>query len=260
LALPTYLFLAAASVKALSTTGDVWNDVNITTMVLQVAGAISTTCNANANCTQLTTVEIPSCMSVLGSPGCWCSTANLNPVHYCAICMSNPSDNGTTAEQTQTAIEGHMNYHIGCNAYQAFLNGTSTSNGTTSSSTISSSSSTSTTPPQIETTTGPKSISAGAIGGVAVGGLIGLALIAVAGSLLYRSMQNKHERAAGSMQRTSALFHDPKYPFGTGDNSPTIASPPIASPPIAYTPPSNPYIRGQNAPYDTRMLNRLPEV
>ena len=58
LALPTYLFLAAASVKALSTTGDVWNDVNITTMVLQVAGAISTTCNANANCTQLTTVEV----------------------------------------------------------------------------------------------------------------------------------------------------------------------------------------------------------
>ncbi|KIM72851.1 hypothetical protein PILCRDRAFT_15773 [Piloderma croceum F 1598] len=254
LALSVYFFLAAASVDALSTTGDIWGGINITQMVLQVATAISTpTCNATTNCTQLTTVEIPSCLTVLGSPGCWCSLANLYPVHYCAICMSTPLDNTTTPEQTQTPGESHMNYHIGCNAYQAFLNGTSTSNGTTTSSMTSSSSSASasTIPAQTATTTpGPKSIGGGAIGGVAVGGLIGLALIVAAGCLLYRRMQNKHERAAGSMQRTSVLSHNSKYPFSTGDNSPAIA----------YTPPSNPYIQGPNAPYDTRMLNLLPQV
>jgi hypothetical protein len=64
LALSLYFFLAASSVEALSfapraTVGDVWGGINITQMVLQVAGAISSpTCNATQPCVNLTTIEV----------------------------------------------------------------------------------------------------------------------------------------------------------------------------------------------------------
>jgi len=255
LAFSLYFFLAAASVEALSftsraTTGDIWGGINITQMVLQVQGAISSpTCNATQYCSQLI-AEIPNCLKELGSPGCWCG--DVDPLHYCAICMSAPQDNTTNPEQTQTAATSHISYHIGCNAYQAFLNGTTTSNSTSSitpSSSSSSSSSASTTPTQAAATSGTKSVSAGAIGGVVVGGLIGLALISATVFLLYRCIQNKHERIVGSMQTTSA-FSDPKYPYGTGGTSPVTR----------YTPPLNLNNQRENAPYDTRILHRHPEL
>lgn len=261
-----YFLVATASVEALSlssraTTGPVWGGINITQMVLQVAGAISSpTCNATGNCTQLSNTEISSCLSVAGDPGCWCSTTNLDGVHYCAICMSNPTDNTTTPEQTATATQGHISYHVGCNAYQAFLNGTASSNGTsTSSSAMSSSSSfssASTTPTQMAgTASGPKPVSAGAISGAVVGGVVALALIAAAVCLLYRGMQYRHERLVGSMRGTSAFSSEAKHPFGTGDNSPATGY----SPPPNINP--NPNIHQGIAPYyDTRMLNIRPEV
>jgi len=64
LALSLYFFLAATSVEAISfvpraTVGDVWGGVNITQMVLQVSGAISSpTCNATQPCVNLTTIEV----------------------------------------------------------------------------------------------------------------------------------------------------------------------------------------------------------
>jgi len=252
LALSLYFFLAAASVEVLSfapraTIGDVWGGINITQMVLQVSGVISSpTCNATAYCIQLTTQQIPMCLGVLGNPGCWCS--NVNPVHYCAICMSNPTDNTTTPQQTQAAIAGHMDYHVGCNAYETFLNGTSTSTTTsssmTSSSSSSSSSSSASAPTQVRTGSGLKSVSAGAIGGVVVGGLVGLALIGAVVLLLYRHMQNKHERMVGSTLSTS-IFSMPqndaqtKYPYGPG---------------MVHTP--SPILDSQreSVPYDTRIL------
>jgi hypothetical protein len=64
LAFSFYFFLAAISVEALSfvpraTVGDVWGGVNITEMVLQVSGAISSPkCNATQPCVNLTTIEV----------------------------------------------------------------------------------------------------------------------------------------------------------------------------------------------------------
>jgi len=244
LALSLYFFLVAASVEVLSftpraTVDDIWGNVNITQMVLQVANAISTpNCNATTYCIQLTTEQIPSCLKVLGTAGCWCS--NSSPIHYCAVCMSNPTDNTTTPDQTQAAIEGHQNYHVGCTAYQAFLNGTSsttTSSSATSSSSSSSSSSPASTTP-IQVATGQKSVSAGTIGGVVVGGLVGLALIIATVFLLYRYMQNKHERIVGSTLRGSI------YSGSMQTNPKTSPGPVQASSPVG----------GENIPYDTRIL------
>jgi len=260
LALSVYFFLAGASVEALSTTGDIWGGVNITQMVLQVAGAISSpTCNATGNCTELTKVEIPMCLKVLGNPGCWCSDDG--PVHYCAICMSSPTDNTTTPDQTQAAGAAHQSYHVGCNAFQAYINGTNTttSSSTTSSSSTSSSASSSssssalTIPTQAGAASGSKSVGAGTIGGIVVGGLIGLALIGAVVFLLYRCIQNKHERIVGSTERTSifsAQQHEAKYPFSTGDTSAVTG----------YSPPPNPNIQRETAPYDTRLLGLGPQV
>ncbi|CCO35316.1 hypothetical protein BN14_09433 [Rhizoctonia solani AG-1 IB] len=79
---------------------------NLTEDVLRVAGAISPPCAANSSwCQQLTTVVIPRCERLRGDPGCWCG--NHDPVHYCAICMSSPSDNQTTPDQMQAATAGH---------------------------------------------------------------------------------------------------------------------------------------------------------
>jgi len=253
LALSLSFFLAAASVEVLSFThtfGDVWGGVNITQMMFQVAGAISSpTCSANPNCTQLTTVEIPTCLGFSSNPtGCWCS--NPFPLHYCAICMSSPADNTTTPEQTQAALIGHQNYHIGCNAYLAYLNGTSTSSTTSSSTTSSSSSSSSssayTTPTQAAIVSGSKPVSASTIGGVVVGGLVGLALISAAVLLLYRYMQNKHERVLVSTPGASVLSSprsEPKtqYPYGPG----RVHTPPPAGIPEPQR---------DSAPYDTRIL------
>jgi len=246
LAFSLCFFFAAASVEALSfasraTTGDIWGDVNITQMVLQVQGAISSpTCSANQNCSQLV-AQIPNCLKEFGNPACWCG--NVDPLHYCAICMSAPQDTTTDPEQTQTAATSHISYHIGCNAYQAYLNGTTTSNSTSSITTP--------TPTQAAATSGTKPVSAGAIGGIVVGGLIGLALISAAVFLLYRCIQNKHERIVGSMQTTSA-FSNPKslYPYGTGGNSPVNR----------YTPPPNLNNQWENAPYDTRILHLHPQL
>jgi len=253
LAVSLYFFLATASVEVLSfaprgTINDVWGGINITQMVFQVVGAISSpTCSATSNCTGLI-MQIPECLRFAGDPSCWCSTTVSNPLHYCAICMSSPTDNTTTPDQTQAALTGHQNYHIGCNAYEAYLNGTSTttSSSTTSSSASSASSSVYTTPTQVAIVSSPKSVSAGTIGGVVVGGLVGLALISAVVILLYRYMQNKHERIIGStsgasMHSSPQNDYKTQYPYG---------------PNTVHTPPPLPEPQRDNvpAPYDSRML------
>jgi len=216
LVLSFYFFLATALVEVLSfqvapraTIGDTWGGINITQTVLQVSEAISSqNCNATSYCVQLITETIPKCLRVSGDPSCWCD--DVNPVHYCAICMSNSTDNTTTPDQAQAATDGHKNYHIGCSAYESDINGTSTSSMTSSSST---------TTTQVAT---GSSISAGTIGKVVVGGLIGLALISATVFLLYRYIQNKHERIIASTPRAYVLStpqnDDTKtrYPYGPG--------------------------------------------
>ncbi|QRV96598.1 hypothetical protein RhiJN_24616 [Ceratobasidium sp. AG-Ba] len=106
---------------------------NLTVDVLRVAGAISPPCAANNTwCTQLTSVVIPRCERMRGDPGCWCG--NHDPVHYCAICMSNPTDNQTTPDQTASATAGHSDFHVACNAYESLINGTATTTTSSSSS------------------------------------------------------------------------------------------------------------------------------
>ena len=155
-----------------------------------------------------------------------------------------------------------VDYHVGCNAYEAFLNGTASSNGTSTSSSATSSSSTSsaasftpTTTQTADTSSGPKPVSASIISGAVVGGVVALALIGAAVCLFYRGMQYKHERLVGSMRETSTFSHEAKRPFGAGDYSPATG----------YSPPPNTYpipnIQPGNAPhYDTRILNIRPEV
>ena len=122
-----------------------------------------------------------------------------------------------------------------------------------STSSITSSSSASAIPTiPVQADSGSKSVSAGVVGGIVVGGLIGLGLIGAAVFLIYRYMQNKHQRILDLAQRETVLSvaqSDVKAPYSTSDNSPITGYTP---PPL--NPNSNPSAR-----YDTRMLN-LPEV
>jgi len=156
----------------------------------------------------------------------------------------------------------HLDYHIGCGAYENYLNGTSLSSmgsSTTSSTTSASSSSSTSAAPTIpvQANSGSKSVSAGVVGGIVVGGLIGLGLIGAAVFLIYRHLQNKHQRILDSSQRETILsvaHSDIKPPYNPSDNT---------SPVTGYTPPPpnpNPFPNpNTQKEYDTRMLN-LPQV
>ncbi|KAJ1305788.1 hypothetical protein OPQ81_010518 [Rhizoctonia solani] len=120
---------------------------------------------------QLTQVVIPRCERLRGDPGCWCG--NHDPVHYCAICMSNPADNQTTPEQTQAATAGHNAFHVACNAYEEYINGTAS---TTSTSMISTTSQTPAATAVSATSNNNKTPVGPIVGGV-VGGVVGLALV-----------------------------------------------------------------------------------
>lgn len=96
----------------------------LTDAALKIQGAISAGCNATTDCAQFVSYVIPRCQRLQGDAGCWCG--NHDPLHYCAICMSSPSDNRTTPDQTAAALEGHTNYHQACNLFEVSLNASST--------------------------------------------------------------------------------------------------------------------------------------
>jgi len=96
----------------------------LTDAALKIQSSISPTCNATESCIQFVSYVIPRCQRLQGDAGCWCG--NHDPLHYCAICMSSPSDNRTTPDQTAAAIEGHTSYHQACNLFEVSLNSSST--------------------------------------------------------------------------------------------------------------------------------------
>ncbi|KAG9042560.1 hypothetical protein FS837_010693 [Tulasnella sp. UAMH 9824] len=86
---------------------EVWGGYNITAAALEIRDSISSpTCNKTESCQEVITTVVPRCLGLQGSAGCWCGLED--PIHYCAICMLNPTDNTTSADQTQRATEGHM--------------------------------------------------------------------------------------------------------------------------------------------------------
>ncbi|KAF8601077.1 acetyl-CoA synthetase-like protein [Ceratobasidium sp. AG-I] len=96
---------------------------NLTQDVLQVASAISPSCANLDSCIDLVTTVIPKCDQLGRDPGCWC--ANHDALHNCAMCMISPTDNQTTADQTEAAAAGHSGFHAACDAYAEIVNGTS---------------------------------------------------------------------------------------------------------------------------------------
>ncbi|KAG8909033.1 hypothetical protein FRB99_000136 [Tulasnella sp. 403] len=213
--------LGASSAYALfaprQTMDQLWNGYNITAESLRVRDAISKpTCNATTACLDFTGKVIPKCLSLQGSPGCWC--AYPDELHYCAICMSNPTDNTTTPQQTQDATEGHANYHKGCGAYQAFLNASASGLLTSSAHATSSYLPTASAAPS---NSGSSHLNSGALAGIIVGGVVGVAIIIALAVLLYRHLQNKHESklvGADLDHNTGATLvghGEPKYPSNT---------------------------------------------
>ncbi|KAG8764211.1 hypothetical protein FRC12_008234 [Ceratobasidium sp. 428] len=186
---------------------------NLTNTVLQVAFAISPPCAANNTfCQALTTTVIPRCQRMRGDPGCWCG--NHDPLHFCAICMSNPSNNETSADQTQAAMTGHQNFHLACNAYEELINGTAVVSTTS----VQSSTSATATPTVISSNSDDDNKAPiGAIVGGAVGGAVGL--VAVAGIIYLISLwiKGKNERQSDvGPSSMSYMGSENKSPIGFG--------------------------------------------
>ncbi|KAG8744468.1 hypothetical protein FRC10_010138 [Ceratobasidium sp. 414] len=205
---------------------------NLTQDVLQVAFAISPPCVNNTYC-QLLTGTV-----------------------YCAICMSNPTDNQTTADQTQAASAGHAGecvlaaspsaltprvlvsaFHVACNAYEELINGTASTTSMAQSSTA---------PPTVSPTAsaaasnaGGNKVSTGTIVGGVVGGVLGLVavlgIIYIISLLIKRSNQPEVSRSSVSYmgsENKSPIGYNAPYPHAsmTHYGSPGHVSPLIPQP------------------------------
>ncbi|CUA70465.1 hypothetical protein RSOLAG22IIIB_04203 [Rhizoctonia solani] len=209
---------------------------NLTADVLQVAFAISPPCAANSTwCQQLTSVVVPRCERLRGDPGCWCG--NHDPVHYCAICMSSPSDNQTTPDQTQAATAGHAAFHVACNAYEELINGTAS---TTSSTSMLSTSSQSPTATAVSASSGNKVPIGPVVGGV-VGGVVGLALVVGIIYLLAIVLKKSDRR---SDVRPSSVSY-----ISTEHKSPNLYAHPYPQLPASYPGPAPGHISPHNSNY-----------
>ncbi|KIO30429.1 hypothetical protein M407DRAFT_224390 [Tulasnella calospora MUT 4182] len=215
---------------------ELWGGYNITAAALEIRDAISSpTCTANSYCQTFMNDTIPRCMKLQGTAGCWCTLHD--PLHYCAICMSSPADNTTTSDQTQAAAEGHKNYHLGCAAYQNYLNA-SAAGSLSSSAPLPTGTSANQTDDHDDHGHG---MSTGAIVGIAVGGVAFLVIIGAATFLIHRCLKNQSERnarpAAGATasekRQDSMPMGDPvrvtSYYGGTdmGDRIPHTPPPPM---------------------------------
>ncbi|KDQ21155.1 hypothetical protein BOTBODRAFT_141497 [Botryobasidium botryosum FD-172 SS1] len=251
------LVVSSSSATLLSPRGrdEVWGGVNITQAELEVAGAISKTCNTTSYCIDLATKVIPQCLGLQGSAGCWCTLHD--PLHYCALCMSNPTDNTTSATQTQQAVDGHTNYHKGCGAYQAYL--TASSSAPSTASPTASATSASDSKPS-------SSLGTGALVGIIVGGVVGVVLIIAGAFLIWRKMgqnptpNNSHNNnanvlAPGYFPSVGTPYQEVKRPYSSfGPNSsppppPHMGYSPMATPMSA---PLTPEMTGQAQFYDPR--------
>lgn len=161
----------------------------LTESALKIRGAISPTCETTTSCVQFVNDVIPRCQKLSGEAGCWCG--NHDPLHFCAICMSNPTDNRTTADQTADALEGHQDYHIACNAFEAALNASSTASAGPSASS-------GTTATSAASNSGDKRAPVGAIVGGAIGGAIVVA-IAITVLLLWLRQRSQSRIAPSKM-------------------------------------------------------------
>ncbi|KAG9019446.1 hypothetical protein FRB90_002269 [Tulasnella sp. 427] len=188
---------------------EIWGGINITASVLEVYNAIShPTCNATDYCVQLATTVVPTCTRLQGTAGCWCTLHD--PIHYCAICMSSPTDNTTTADQTQAATEGHANYHKGCAAWQAYLNASAAGSLSTSAPPSTSAPLATLTPVAQTSSNKSSGVSTGAIVGIAIAGVAFLTLVIAATFLIYRYLQNQAERDRRNAEAAAAAAANEK--------------------------------------------------
>ncbi|KIO30435.1 hypothetical protein M407DRAFT_224400 [Tulasnella calospora MUT 4182] len=193
---------------------EIWGGVNLTASVLEVYNAISQpTCNATDYCVQLATTVVPTCLKNQGTAGCWCTLHD--PIHYCAICMSSPTDNTTNPDQTQAATEGHTNYHRGCSAWQAFLNASAAGSLSTSQPPSTSAPLPTITQDQANTGSSKSTVSTGAIVGIAIGGICFIAVVVAATIIIWKCLKNQADRAARPAVLAGAT--NEKGPMTMGD-------------------------------------------
>ncbi|KAG8935208.1 hypothetical protein FRC01_005464 [Tulasnella sp. 417] len=233
---------------------DTYGGVNITLAAYMIRDSISSpTCSRTGNCTEFVNNVIPRCERLKGSAGCWCTLHD--PLHYCAICMSSPTDATTTSDQTQGATTGHTNYHTGCAAYQRYLS----DNGASMSASAAAASSTS------DDHDDHHGMATGTIVGIAVGGVAFLAIVIAATVLIWRCMKNQSERearpaatgAGGEKRQDSMPVGDPvrvtSY-FGNTDLS--GHHPHTPPPPVPYSPQAANYTTAQ--PYSPALGSAVP--
>ncbi|KAF8712263.1 hypothetical protein RHS03_01288, partial [Rhizoctonia solani] len=238
---------------------------NLTEDVLQVAGAISPPCAANTTwCQQLTEVVVfldaNACVGVgqlsewvraqitdeaIPDPGCWCG--NHDPLHYCAICMSSPSDNQTTADQMQAATAGHNAFHVACNAYEQLINGTAVVTSTSSS--TSPATSETSTPTAVSSNSGDNKVPIGPIVGGVVGGVVGLALV-VGIIYLLAIVLKKNDRT--SEVRPSNVSY-----LSSEHKSPNLYAAPYPQLPASYPGPAPGHISPHNNNYVPEPMNPM---
>lgn len=179
----------------------------LTASALKIQGAISEPCRTDDWCQTFTSDVVPRCQRLQGDAGCWCG--NHNPLHFCAICMSSPADNQTTPDQMQSALAGHTDYHVACDAFERLLNASSSATGTASS--------TATNAASTGSSDGGSKAPIGAIVGGAVGGGVAL-IIAIIVFVLWS--RNRRRETVGpssvslfSGDRTSTLVNQQPRPY-----------------------------------------------
>ncbi|CAE6350224.1 unnamed protein product [Rhizoctonia solani] len=160
-------------------------------------------------------------------PGCWCG--NHNPVHYCAVCMANPTDNQTTPTQTEAATAGHNAFHIACNAYESYINSTDTMSPTSPVSPTASAAHDS--PNESKVLVGP------IVGGI-VGGIVGLAL--VAGIIYLLSVRLKRNDHRHDVRPSSVSI------FSSENKNSTVYASPYPQLPASYPVPVPGHISPRN--------------
>ncbi|KAF8684084.1 hypothetical protein RHS04_01690 [Rhizoctonia solani] len=221
---------------------------NLTEDVLQVAGAISPPCAANTTwCQQLTEVVVfLDANACVGTPGAGV-VITTHFMYYCAICMSSPSDNQTTADQMQAATAGHNAFHVACNAYEQLINGTAVVTSTSSS--TSPATSETSTPTAVSSNSGDNKVPIGPIVGGVVGGVVGLALV-VGIIYLLAIVLKKNDRT--SEVRPSNVSY-----LSSEHKSPNLYAAPYPQLPASYPGPAPGHISPHNNNYIPEPMNPM---
>ncbi|KIO25174.1 hypothetical protein M407DRAFT_25499 [Tulasnella calospora MUT 4182] len=175
--------------SAQGTDNGVWGGANITEAALEIQSAISSpTCQTTETCIDFVRTEIPQCLEVNGAASCWCSPDS--PLLACAECMAHPTDASTTFQQTEAATKGILAYGAGCQAYAAYLSGSTTLSSAAA--TASSASPIPTIPSPAHPSTG---LSSGAISGIVSGSVSFVSLCIFVGYVWYKQSENRRRIA-----------------------------------------------------------------